>query len=107
MAAGSPVVPPSTRSRFRRRILVALAVGPVAAVVFALIYGLSPDLWPIALVIISPLGIGLLSGIGSRLAFPGRRVLAWMIATSSSCLALLLLGWLTARALGFDPRAPP
>src|SRR3972149_2945269 len=107
MAAGSPVVPPSTRSRFRSRILVALAVGPVAAVVFALIYGLSPDLWPMALVIISPLGIGLLSGMGARLAVPGRRVLAWMIATSSSCLALLLLGWLTAGSMGLNPSALP
>jgi len=107
MAAGSPVVPPSSSARFRRRILVALAVGPVAAAVFALIYGLSPDLWPMALVIISPIGIGLLSGMGARLAFPGRRVLAWMIATSSSCLALLLLGWLTAGSMGLNPSALP
>jgi hypothetical protein len=107
MAASSSLGPPRERLRFRWRILLALAVGPLAGGAFAVIYGLSPDLWPLALVLISPLGIGLAAGVGARLAIPGRRLLAWVIAVSSSCLGLLLLGWLTAGSMGLNPGALP
>ena len=107
MAARSSLTSASVRSRIRRGILLSLLVGPVVAALFALIYGLSPDLWPLALVVVSPLGIGLLSGLGARAAFPGRRVLGWTIALSSSCLGLVLLGWLTAGTMGLNPSALP
>jgi hypothetical protein len=99
--------PADARTRIRRGILLTLPVGPLAAALFALIYGLSPDLWPLAIVVISPLGTGLLTGLAARLALPGRRGLAWIVALSSSCLGLILLGWLSGGVMGLEPRSLP
>ncbi len=95
------------RSRIRRGILVTLPAGPLVAALFALVYGFSPDLWPLAIVVISPLGTGLLTGLAARVGLPGRRGLAWIVALSSSCLGLILLGWLSGGAMGLEPRSLP
>lgn len=107
MVVSRPLAAPIPGSRARRRILIALAVGPVFGILFALIFGASPDLWPLGLILTSPVGIGLAAGVGARLALPGRRGLAWILGASSSCLGLLLLGWLTAGSMGLNPSALP
>jgi hypothetical protein len=107
VVVSSPLASPIPGPEFRRKILTALFVGPVFAVLFALVFGVSRDLWPIGLILISPVGIGLAAGIGARLALPGRRLLAWILASSSSSLGLLLLGWLTAGSMGLNPGALP
>jgi hypothetical protein len=107
VVVSSPLAPPVSGSEFRRKVLLALAVGPAFAVLFALVFGISRDLWPIGLMLVSPVGIGLAAGIGARLALPGRRLLGWILGSSSSCLGLLLLGWLTGGMMGLNPSALP
>jgi hypothetical protein len=107
MAARPSLGSADARSRIRRGILLTLPVGPLVAALFALVYGLSPDLWPLAIVVISPLGTGLLTGLAARVALPDRRGLAWIVAVSSSCLGLIFLGWLSGGAMGLEPRSLP
>lgn len=84
-------------------LAVTLAVTLTVAGVFAAAYVANRSLLPIAVVVATPIGLGIAAGFASRRSLRNRgRLLRLLVALGAMGFGLLLLGWLSAGIMGVE-----
>lgn len=112
-AAGLPALEASTdtdaprrRARLPRWLGIVFPALVAVAAGFAAVFSVDRSTIPVAVVLATPIGLGLAAGAVARWSMPGRSTaVRWLVAMAAITVGLLTVGLLTGGAAGVLPRA--
>jgi len=97
---------PLRRARLPRWLGIVFPALVAVAAGFAAVFSLDRSAIPVAVVLATPLGLGLAAGAVARWSMPGRSTaVRWLVAMAAITVGLLTVGLLTGGAAGVLPRA--
>lgn len=107
MSSQVEVITPQTSIASRPSLFEGVAGTSSVAIIiglgFVAIYIFNRGIVPSVLVLTSAAGMGLTTGLISRVALPLRNtIVRWLVALFSLCIGMIPMGWLSKGYLGFD-----
>ncbi len=97
---------PRRRARLPRWLGIVFPALLAVAAGFAAVFSVDRSAMPVAVVLATPVGLGLAAGAVARWSMPGRSTASrWLVAMAAITVGLLTVGLLTSGAAGVLPRA--
>jgi Prokaryotic RING finger family 1 len=106
LEAPTEIDAPRRRARLPRWLGIVFPALVAAAAGFAAVFSLDRSAIPVAVVLATPVGLGLTAGAVARWSMPGRpTTVRWLVAMAAITVGLLTVGLLTGGAAGVLPGA--
>jgi hypothetical protein len=106
LEAATDMEAPRRRARLPRWLGIVFPALVAVAAGFAAVFSLDRSTMPVAVVLATPVGLGLAAGAVARWSMPGRSTaVRWLVAMAAITVGLLTVGLLTGGAAGVLPGA--